>query len=278
MLDINILKKSWYFKEVHLEKWEVLFDEWEINNNIYIILSWELVVHKYMNKSKNKSKVLAYLWKNDIFWEASLNNNLPKKSWIKANYKSILLTIPAKKLTGAFLIKYKNEWLNLMKYIIYLANKRLSDANLLITANYNITQEIKNLDSISFESIFKIIEKLKNSINITDIIYYEINPVMKNYLTLKYDTRIPWKMQSKIIEITNNKLYLLDLRIDDYYNFTQKLSIWSNELGYFIFLKKWSNFNESDKKVLASTSSVIAWLIKQKQLMDEERDKEFMEY
>jgi hypothetical protein len=78
-----------------------------------------------------------------------------------------------------------------MKYIIYLANKRLSDANLLITANYNITQEIKNLDSISFESIFKIIEKLKNSINITDIIYYEINPVMKNYLTLKYDTRIP---------------------------------------------------------------------------------------
>jgi len=84
-------------------------------------------------------------------------------------------------------------------------------------------------------------------------------------------------MQSEVIELTNSMLGILDLKIDNYFNFTQKLSIWKNDLWYLIFLKKNINFNESDKKVLASTSSSIAWLIKQKQLLDEERDKEYME-
>jgi hypothetical protein len=70
---------------------------------------------------------------------------------------------------------------------------------------------------------------------------------------------------------------MLDLKVANFSNYTQKLSIWNNNLWILIFLKKNDNFDESDKKVLFTTSAAVAWLIKQKQLMDEERDKEYME-
>ena len=277
MLNIKTLKDSWYFREVHLEKAEVVFKEWEVNENIYIVLAWELVVEKLTSKQWKESKILAYLRENDVFGEAALNNNNPKQVSVTTTRKTVLLVIWAQKLLNVFSIKYKQEAFNLMRYIVFLSNKRLSESNYLITANYKIAQEIKKLDEISYKAIFEILEKMKEALWVSDIIFYEVNPVMENYLTLKYDTRFKWKMQNEIIEITDNKLDLLDLKVDDYYNFTQKLGIWRNDLWYLIFLKKDFNFNETDRKVLSSISSSLSWLIKQKQLLEEDKNKEYME-
>ena len=277
MLDINKLKNTWYFKEHILEKWDVLFNEGDLDNNIYIVLVWELSVEKFTTKNKNETKKLAYLKKDDVFWEAALNNNLPKSVNIISRSKSLLLSIDAEKLVNIFAVKYKQEAFSLLKYIIYLTNKRLTEANYLITSTYAISKEIIELNEITNKTIFSLIEKLKESIKINDIIYYEINPVMENYITMKYDTRIPWKMLNEVIELTNNKLNLLDLQLKGYHNFTQKLSIWNNNLWYLVFIKKDNYFDDTDKKVIATTSTSIAWLIKQKQLLDEQRDKEFMQ-
>ncbi len=276
MLDINILKNSWYFKEVVLEKSQVLFSEWQVDNNIYIVLAWELSVEKYTTKQKNETKILAYLKQNDVFWEAALSNNEAKQVSIVAKRKTLLLSIDAEKWIYDFSKKYPKEAFELLKYIIFLSNKRLLDANYLITANYKISNEIIALEEINIKKIFELIEKLKESIDVSEIIYYETNPVMDNYITLRYDTRQKTKMQNKVIEITNSKLDLLDLKVDGFSTFTQRLSIWHNNLGYLVFLKKSDNFNELDKKILTSTATSIAWLIKQKQLLDEERDKQFM--
>ncbi|MBT3729171.1 hypothetical protein HOG27_03775 [bacterium] len=70
-----------------------------------------------------------------------------------------------------------------------MANKRLSEANYLITAAFKISSEIRALENISNKKIFEVLEMLKNSVEVDDIIYYEANPVMENYVTLKYDTR-----------------------------------------------------------------------------------------
>lgn len=277
MLDINKLKNTWYFKEHILEKWDVLFNEWDLDNNIYIVLVWELSVEKFTTKNKNETKILAYLKKDDVFWEAALNDNLPKWVNIISRTKSLLLSIDAEKLVNIFAVKYKQEAFSLLKYIIFLSNKRLSEANYLITSTYTISKEIIELNEITNKTIFSLIEKLKQSIKINDIIYYEVNPVMENYITMKYDTRIPWKMLNEVIELTDNKLNLLDLQLEWYHNFTQKLSIWNNNLWYLVFLKKDNNFDDTDKKVIATTSTSIAWLIKQKQLLDEQRDKEYMQ-
>lgn len=276
MLDINFLKKSWYFKEKILEKWEVLFNEWENDDNIYIVLVWELSVEKYTTKEKKDTKILAYLKQNQIFWEAALNSNLPKQVNIIAQTKTHLISINAKKWLDEFTSKFQKEWLSLLKYIIYLSNNRLLEANYLITSTYKISKEIAELEEITNKSIFSIIERLKNSLKIDDILYYEINPVMENYITLKYDTRTPWKLLNGITEIADNELNLLSYRSEWYFTFKQKLSIWLNNIWYLVFLKKNNKFDESDKKVFATTSSAIAWLIKQKQLLDEERDKEYM--
>ncbi|MCD5385102.1 cyclic nucleotide-binding domain-containing protein [Candidatus Gracilibacteria bacterium] len=277
MLDINKLKDTGYFTEITLEKGDVLFNEGDIDNNIYIILVGELSVEKYTTKSKNETKILGFLGKDDVFGEAALNTNEAKQVNIVSRTKSKLLYISAKKLITTFSITYKDYAFSLLMYIIYLSNKRLSESNSLITATYKISNEISKLNDINIKSIFMIIEKMKEALNVDDIVYYEINPVMNNYITRKYDTRKIGKLLNDIIEINNNELDLLEYRADGYYTFKQKLSIGSNDIGYLIFLKKGQKFSDSDKKVFITTSGSIAGLIKQKQLMDEQRDKEFMQ-
>jgi hypothetical protein len=79
--------------------------------------------------------------------------------------------------------------LNLLKYIIYLSNKRLLESNILITATYKISKEIIELNEINNKKIFELIDKLKEIINVSYILYFEKNPVMENFIKLKYDTR-----------------------------------------------------------------------------------------
>jgi len=226
MLDLKILQNSEFFKKRTLESKEYLFKEWEIDENIYIILAWEIIVEKYTSKEKNETKILAILKKNDVFWEASLNNNLPKQVNIKAKRKSELLYIKANQLEK-FAIKNSKEAFNLLKYIIYLSNNRLNVSNNLITASYKISQEIINLKDFSYKTIFELIEKIKLILNNDWEIYFlEENPVLKEYLTIKYKTTEKWIMQNDIIKISDNKLDLLNLKISWKYTYNQNLKIW----------------------------------------------------
>ena len=277
MLDLNILKNSWYFNEIILEKWELLFDEWNIDENLYILIVWDLSVEKYVNNEKTHTKILWTIKQNQVIGEASLNSDLPKDVLIKAKRKSILIWINGKEWLSKFLKEYPTDALNLLKYIIHLSNNRIRESNFLITASYNISNAIINLDEINMKNIFKLIEILKKSIWIEEILYYEANPVLENYITLKYDTRKKWKLLNEIMEITNNKLDLLDLSINHYYKFIQELTIWWNRMWYLVFLKKWQVFNDSDKKIITTTSTSIASLIKQKQILTEDRNKSFNE-
>jgi len=277
MLDIIKLKNTWCFKEIFLEKWEILFSEWNYDDNIYIVEVWELIVSKYTNKKTKETKILAYISKNEVFWEASLNGYIMKEVNIVAKRKTVLLSINWKEWIEELLKKDQIDTMNLLKYIIYLSNKRLSEANYLITANYKISKYIIELKEINYKSIFQLIENIKELVWVDHIIYYEVNPVMENYLILKYDTRNKWKLLNDVIELNDNKLELLNLTINDFYIHTQKLSIWINDLWYLVFLRKIKRFNDSDKKVFAIATAGIAWLIKQKLLIDEERDKRFME-
>ena len=49
MFNIKDLKLSGYFKEKTLERWELLFDEWEIDDNLYYVVSWKMKIEKYIN-------------------------------------------------------------------------------------------------------------------------------------------------------------------------------------------------------------------------------------
>lgn len=278
MLDINLLKNSWFFKIKTLKKWEILFDEWEKNTNLYVILRWELKIEKYTTIDKTETKILAYLKNNEILWEAALNNDKEKEVKVSATIATTLLYIDAKEWVNDFTNKYPLEWLNLLKYIIYLSNKRLLESNYLITANYKVSQEISNIKEINNKTIFKLIQKLKDIVNADYIIYLEENPIMQNYTTIKYDTRSEWKMLDIVIETAENKLSILELKNKWYNSSIHELSIWSDNLWLLIFFKKTKEFNNNDKKVLTSVSTSIAWLIKQKIILEEERNRDSLNW
>ena len=277
MLQFNFLKNSWYFKEFHLQTNEVLFDEWEVDNNLYIVVAWEMNVEKYTTNHRNETKILASLWKNEIFWEAALNSDKPKQVKMVANRKTLLLSINATQGLQDFSNKYPDEWLNLLKYIIHISNTRLLKSNELITANYKVTQEILKIENINNKNIFTLIDKLESIINIDYTLFLEKNAVLENYLVIKYDSREKGKMKDKIIEITDNKLDLLELTLNDTYHNIQSLAIWENELWYLIYFREKVKFSDNDKKILTSISTWISWLIKEKKLLEEESNKNYME-
>lgn len=277
MIDIKLLQNSWFFKEKILNKWEYLFFEWDFDENIYIILNWELYIEKYTDNSKNDFKKLATIWKNEVFWEASLNDNLAKQVSIKAKTKTKLLYINASLDLDNFNKKHPREAFNLLKYIIYLSNNRLNNSNNLITSSYKITEEITKLKDFSYKSIFALIEKIKNiSPMEEEIIYLEENPVMKQYLTIKYKTSKKWLMQYKIIKIIDNKLDLLQLEISWKYNYIQELKIWEKNFWFLIFIRNNNEFGDNEKKIFSILSTSLAWVLKQKELIKEESRKDYM--
>ncbi|QFR39254.1 cyclic nucleotide-binding domain-containing protein [Candidatus Gracilibacteria bacterium 28_42_T64] len=277
MLDINFLKNSKFFNQRTLKKNEVLFDEGDIDNNIYILLAGELSVEKYTTRKKTETKVLGHLIKNDIFGEGALNSNQTKGLKLIAKRETHLLYINAQEGLEEFSKSQPKEGLDLLKYIIYISNKRLLEANLLITANYQISHDILSLNQINNKSIFELIDRIKDIINVDYILFLEKNTVMENYLIMKYDSRKQGKMQSEIIEITDNKLELLELKLTDTNYYIQELAIGEDGLGYLVYFRKKKDFDENDKKILTSISSGISGVIKEKKLIEEERDKNFME-
>lgn len=276
MLDIKLLNDSWFFKRRILTKWEYLFLEWEVDENIYIILSWELIIQKYTDIKKNEQKNLAVIKKNEVFWEASLNNNLAKEVSIKAKTKTELLYISAQNWLNSFKEKYSEEAFNLLKYIIYISNQRLNIANNLITSSFKISNEIIMLEDFKYKTIFNLIEKIKETIKVDEIIYLVENPVMKQYVTLKYKTSIKWIMQDEVIKITDNKLELLDWKTSWKYNYTQNLKISDKNYWFLIFIRERNEFSENEIKIFTTLSTSLAWVLKQKDYLEQQANKEYI--
>ena len=277
MLDIQILEKSGHFKKRTLKIWEYLFKEWDFDKNIYIILVWELIIEKYTNIKRDTSKNLAILKQNEVFWEASLNNNLEKQVSIKAKIKTELLYINATEWLEDFSKKNSKQAFNLLKYIIHLSSNRLNTSNNLITSSYEISNEIIKLKDFSYKTIFKLIEKIKNITKIDEeIIYLEENPVMKEYLIIKYKTSNKWIMQNEVLKISDNKLDLLNLKIKWNFSYIQNLQIWEKNYWYLIFIRKEKNFSENEIKIFGSISTSFAWVLKQKESLLEQKNKDYI--
>lgn len=280
MFPLETLQKSWFFQEVALKENEVLFDEWSIDNNIYIIISWEIAVEKKLLGNKEQKKVLALLWEGKIFWEGALNHSEPKQVWICANSDTQLLSIDAKKWIEDFLVHSPKEALQFLKQIIDLGNKRVLKANSQITATYEMNHAILELESVNNKSVFHLLDTFKNIVHADFILFLEKNPVIDSYLNVKYDTRNQWKICDIVIEILdeNNMEGLLKKEnISLAQNlFIEKLSIWSLEVWYFVLWRENSDFEENEKKIITSISTSLSWVIRQKRLLDEERDKQFM--
>lgn len=278
MLDLNIIKNSWLFKVRSLCKNEKLFSEWDEDNNIYIIESGSLTVEKKLHN--NSIKELATLQSWEIFGEWALNNSEPKQVQIKAKTNTVLLQIDSQTGITQYIEKFPKAWLDLFKNIIDISNKRLLISNALITANYEMNQYISWLEKINIKSILKIIDKFKIIAKVDYILYIENNPVFKEYLTLQYDTRKPWKITDTLLEWNSqqelfNALWEIKMSVEKY-NHMIKLNIADMDIWYLILGKKESDFSHDEIKIIDSVSNSFAWVIRQKKILEEQRNKVFM--
>ncbi len=276
---LSDFEKSPLFERKSIKSWEILFDEWAIDNNLYIIKSWILSVEKYTSTDRIGTKQLAILKTWDFLWEAGLDkNNLKKENLIKALENTEVLAIDGKNDLKKFIEESPSLWYEILKHIITQTNKRLQEANKLITNNYEIEKEINNLKTIDQKSIFWLIDKSQKIVWVDYILYFEKHQIMENFLILKYDSRQPNKMQDKIFEKTWNFLDLDELykecEIKKEDNVViSKLSIWEEIFWYLVFVREKNWFSWSDKKIFSSFSNSLVWVIKKLFTDKEIRDK-----
>ena len=277
MLNIEFYITSWFFQLKEFNPWEIVFDEWSNDENLYIIISWKIWVWKYTTTEKKEVKELALLRDNDFFWEASLNSNIPKEAVLRAVEYTKLIYINWKIWLQNFIEKYPKEWFELLLYIIDSTNKRLVLANKLITANHEIVKSIIEIEDINDKSIFLVIDKIKLVTGYDYILYFEVNQVVNDFLLFKYDTRQNWKFQDKVIErIKFNDLKNFKDVVLENYNYVQKLNIWKIDLGFLIIWKK-SSLDYEDRKLILSISNSLTWLIRQKAILKDELNKKSAE-
>jgi len=281
MLNIEFLQSSGFFKTISLKSWDVIFDEWEIDNNLYVVVSWKIDVLKYTSTERNWVKKLATLLKMDFFWEAWLSvQDEPKKVKIQASSDSILLKIDAVEWVEKFIKQNPKQWLNFLKHIIYVTNKRLNKNNRQIAADYELNKEINNIDKITLKPIYHIIDRIGVIIECDYVIFFEHNIVLDNYYSLRYDTRSWSSFDDISLEIEDIKKLNLKKDISwvdlSLFNDVVRLTIGERELGFLIVGRKNNVFNENEKNMLISMWNSLSGIIKQKEVLEEERNKSYI--
>lgn len=276
MFDIKNILWNKYFKSKSLKTWEILFDEWEIDKNIYVVEKGKVKVEKYFSSEKKEKKLLAVLWKNSIFWEGSIFNNHPKEVVISAIWETKLYFIKSKDFRN-FVKENTEIAVDFLSQIINLSNKRLLEANFLLTSNYKISKMISEEIEFSNKNLFDIIDEFCSIIKAKYIIYVEINQVLENYATVSYDSRIQWKLLDKVVELKSSKIDLENLKEFEVWEKNMILELKNgNKIIWFFII--WEDekveFSESQKKSINSIWVLLAGFIKQKQYFQNEKNKE----
>ena len=265
---VSIIENSPLFNILNMKKWEILFNEWSIDNNLYIVKKWILSVEKYISEEKIEAKQLATLKTGDFFWEASLSLEIKnKESSIKALEDCTIISIDAKNDLKKFVEENPNIWYEILKHIVTQTNERLLESNKLIAINWEIDKEIKSLNIIDIKSIFNLIDKIKNIWDVDYIVYIEKHQVLENFFIIKYDSRQKNKMLDIVIEKVWNFLNLRELYkeaniSEDDFLIVNKLNIWNEIYWYLIFWREQRSFSWSDKKIFSSISNSFVWVLK----------------
>lgn len=276
LANIESYEKSPLFSKKNLKKWEKLFDEWDLDTNLYIIKSGRLSVQKYTSLEKKNTKELAILQTWDFFWEWSLKKNEEKKTSITAIDKTELLLIEWQNDLKNYIKENPESWTELLFHIIDKTNNRLNETNAQIAINYEIDNTIRELKTIDQNTIIPIIDKIQTLINADYAIYIEKHSVVKNYFYIKYDSRIPWKFLNIWIEwdpiLNLEELYKL-ANINEKDSITvNRISIGWDDLWFLLIWREFRSFSNNEKIIAKSIANSLAWVIKQIFLNKDEKE------
>lgn len=280
MINIEEIKKSGYFNEISLKKGELLFSEWDVDENLYIVYDGELSIEKEINTKKWEFKLLSLLGPGNFVWESALSHSNPKEVRIRAKRDTQLLYIEWKKEFPKFVTEFPKIAYWVLISIIDISNSRLLRANREVTANYEVNIAISKIKDISITSINKLLLVFESILQVDQIMFFEKNIVMDNYYKLKYDSKNEKCLQNKIIKFpeetfSSEKLLEEDIATSRFLRHT-KLRLWGTNYGFLAMGREKKDFNENEEKLLHNIASSFVWIIHQKELLDEQRDKSYI--
>jgi len=280
MIILENLKSSGHFTEIPLKKWEVLFKQGEINDNVYVVYDWELSVQRSIATKKWEFKTLWLLWIWNIVWEGSLSNNNEKEVQIVANRNTVLLSIEWKKAFPKFVQAFPQDGYRLLTTIIDIANTRLLRANKELTANYEVNVAISKIKDISTSAILKLLLVFESILWVDQILYFEKNLVMDEYYKLRYDSKNKSSLLNKIIKFPREELDI-DLLHDEgielcrYHRFTP-LTLWDEHYWFVLVSRERKDFHENEEQLLQNTAWSFVWVIHQKRILDDKKNKAYI--
>lgn len=277
MIALETLKHSWYFTEITLKAWDILFHEGEENEYVYVIYDGELSIQKSISSARESFRILSLLWVWNIIWEGSLSQNNPKEVQIIAARSTSLLAIHAKNDFPKFLKAYPEEAYSLLLHIIDLANTRLLRANRELTANYEVSCAIADIGRIDMKGIVKLLQVFQSIVQADALLYFEANIALDQYYKLKYHSWEKEKMQNHILKFEKNifsyeVLTQEDIFIVWYSRFTPLLLGEKNH-GFLVVCREKKDFNENEEKLLQNIATSFVWVIQQKILLEEQKNK-----
>ncbi len=275
MLPLETLYKSWFFELIHLNAWEFLFREWDIDPYIYIVYDGELVVERQNTLHRSQTKVLWNIPLGDIVWESSLKNRDIKKSAdVRAIRNTALLKIHVDMIEQMFQESPEIAFVFLTS-IIHISHFRLEKANREITIHHEVNLAIAEISEITLESLCDLLEKIRLLLWVEQIMYIEKNIVMENYFKLHYSSLV-WNM-NMIIEFEWAELDIKKIQQEGIKVLTKTLhvplQIWENLMGYIVIANRSQDFRENDEKLLYDIALSLVGIIKQKEIIREEKDK-----
>ncbi len=280
MIPLENIKSSGHFSEITLKKWEILFREWEVDENLYIIYDGELSVERSIETKKWEFKQLWLIGIWNIVWEASLSHSEPKEVQIVAHRATTLLKIEWKKAFPEYVTAYPRDWYNVLTNIISIANTRLLRSNRQLTANYEVSVAISKIKDISITSIYKLLLVFQSILGVDQIMYFEKNRVMDSYYKLRYDSKNTDSIQNKIIKFPHENLDINILKEEwielSKYFISTDLSLWDEHYWFLVVGRDKKDFHENEEQLLTNTAWSFVWIIHQKWLIDEARNKNYI--
>ena len=281
--NLKNFEKSSHFETKKLDKWTLLFDEWQKDSHIYVVKKWNVSVEKYTSTNKTDTKKLAVLGKGSIFWEQALNNpEAPKQTSIKALNNVELLRIDAVKSIRDFMKEDPDLGMTLLMRIIALANERLNNTNEELTYLFEFNNKIASLSEINRDTFTEIFAFVNWMIESDYTIFLKSHQVLDNTLSVFYDSREEREEENAHWEIISYEDwtefipydFFEELKVEKIDNIVlTKLNIGPNLLGYVVYWRRQIGYSENHKKILWNFSLNLASITKQFNIQEEEKDK-----
>ena len=276
MLNIELLKTSWFFQERILQNDEILFSQGQKDDSLYILLSGKLAVEKSISSNNNTFKLLNILIDGDIFWEWSLTQSSIKEVQVRALTECSLLSIDAVQNFSSFVKWHPQAAYHLLLKIIELSNKRLLQANSQLTAHYEVSKAISQMWKIDFKSITELLEIFQSIMQADAVIYIEKNFALEWYYKVRYNSSLKEKVQNTIIELPiwtlNPDLIHIDGVFEHEYFLSVELLLWNISYGFLLFERNQKAFLEHDERLLQNIATSFVGVVHQKFLQDEQRN------